>query len=142
MQKQKLSLHEESARIPLVISAPGVNSAEADCLAEQIDIYPTLAELCGLPVPDHCQGESLAGAMQDGKQTARTAAYCTKGNGHLLRTERWAYLAYNNGEAELYDMELDPRQFTNLVDNPDFQTTRDELQRMLEERLERIGTVE
>ena len=115
---QKLSLHEESARIPLVVSAPGVSPAEADCLAEQIDIYPTLAELCGLAVPEHCQGESLAGVMRDGAQVARSAAYSTKGNGHLLRTERWAYLVYNNGDAELYDMERDPQQFTNLAEDP------------------------
>lgn len=132
---QKMSLHEESARIPLIVSAPGMDPAEAECLAEQIDIYPTLAELCGLPVPEHCQGESLAGPMRDGGSTARTAAYSTKGNAHLLRTDRWAYLVYNNGETELYDMHSDPRQFTNLANDPEHQTTRDELQELLDRKL-------
>lgn len=132
---QKLSLHEESTRIPLIISAPGMSPAAPDCLAEQIDIYPTLAELAGLPVPEHCQGESLAGVIRNGASTVRTAAFCTKGNGHLLRTDRWAYLSYFNGEAELYDMQSDPHQFTNLANDPGHAPTRDELQEALEAKL-------
>ena len=41
-----------------------------------------------------------------------------KRGAHLLRSERWAWLSYQDGSAELYDMRNDPRQFTNLVDQP------------------------
>ncbi len=114
---QKMSLHEESARIPLIIDAPGRAAGETAALAEAIDLYPTLCELAGLPVPGHCAGVSLVPVLDDPGATVRDSAYTFRGNGaHLLRTDRWAYLRYRGGEEELYDMDADPRQFTNLID--------------------------
>jgi iduronate 2-sulfatase len=116
---QKMSLHEESARIPLIVSAPGYKPGVSDSLAEQIDLYPTLADLAGLKVPAHCQGKSLKPVLADPGKGVREAAYCLKGRAHLLRTDRWAFISYGNpgrdGPAELYDMKKDPRQFTNLA---------------------------
>ena len=62
---QKMSLHEESTRIPLIVAAPGVKPAVAGGLAQQIDIYPTLAEMAGLEVPEHVQGKSLLPVLRD-----------------------------------------------------------------------------
>jgi iduronate 2-sulfatase len=62
---QKMSLHEESTRIPILIDAPGKAPAVTQGLAEQIDLFPTLADLAGLPIPAHCQGVSLAPALED-----------------------------------------------------------------------------
>ncbi|QDT39857.1 sulfatase [Stratiformator vulcanicus] len=113
---QKMNLHEESVRIPLIFSAPdGLKDETADTLAEQIDIYPTLADLAGFDIPPHCQGVSLAPALKDPDAQLRETAYSYHGNGHMLRTDRWAYIRYKNGEDELYDMQEDPGQFVNLV---------------------------
>lgn len=73
-----------------MIAAPGIASGESDALVEQIDLYPTLAELAGLPVPRHCQGESLAGVLAGSTTGVRDAAYSMTRSGHLLGTERWA----------------------------------------------------
>lgn len=116
---QKMSLHEESARIPLVIAAPGRPAGVRDALAEQIDLYPTLAELAGLEVPAHVEGRSLVPVLDDPSARVRDVARATNGHGELVRTERWALLAWKDGTAELYDMERDPRQLTNLADDPD-----------------------
>jgi iduronate 2-sulfatase len=132
---QKQSLHEESARIPLIVSAPGQQAAVCDSLAQQIDLYPTLAELAGLAIPRHCEGRSLAPLLAHPEQAVHEDVYCYRGNGHLLRTDRWALLAYDDGTHELYDMQRDPRQFANLAENPQYADTLSELQRRLETRV-------
>jgi iduronate 2-sulfatase len=119
---QKMSLHEESTRIPLIVAAPGYKPGVSDSLVEQIDLYPTLAHLAGLEIPRHCQGKSLKPVLADPSKTVREGAYCLKGKAHLLRTDRWAFISYGDptkdGPAELYDMKKDPRQFTNLASDP------------------------
>ena len=112
---QKMSLHEESTRIPLIVAGPGVRPAVTNSLAQQIDIYPTLAELAGLEVPEHVQGRSLAPVLEDPTHSVHEHVFCTKKTGHLLRTKDWAYLSWRDESAELYDMRADPRQFTNLA---------------------------
>ncbi len=114
---QKMSLHEESTRIPLVISAPGMKRSVASGLAQQIDLYPTLVQLCGLAIPGHCQGRSLVPLLEDPAQSVHEQVYCFKGNGHLWRTDRWAFISYKDGSSELYDMRNDPQQFTNLTEH-------------------------
>ncbi len=111
---QKMSLHEQSARIPLIVAAPGLKPNTTAALAEQIDIYPTLAALAGLAVPEHCKGHNLAPVMAEPTKAVRDAAYCLKGKSHLLRTDRWAYIHHTDTVGELYDMHRDPGQFTNL----------------------------
>lgn len=113
---QKLSLHEESARIPLLMAGPGVPVGTRDALVEQIDLFPTLAAMAGHEVPPHCQGRDLAPVLADPGAAVREGAYCITGGGQLWRTERWAYLRYDKGGAELYDMHADPLQFTNQAD--------------------------
>jgi iduronate 2-sulfatase len=134
---QKMSLHEESTRIPLIVHAPGRKPGESPALSQQIDIYPTLAELCGLPVPKHVQGRSLVKAMDDPRHVVHESVYCLRGrNDHLLRTDRWALIRYGNGSKELYDMRTDPRQFKNLAADPAHKTTLTELLSQLDSKLE------
>ena len=136
---QKLSLHEESARVPLIIAGPGIQPGRRDALVEMIDLYPTFSELCGLPVPDYCSGKSLAGVLQDPQATVRDAAYSTTGNSHLIRTDGYAYMRYGNGSEELYDMSPAPfgdvRQFTNLVSDPAFNGALQDMRGRLDAKL-------
>ena len=68
----------------------------------------------------------------------RQDAYAFRGDGHLLRTERWAYLQYNGGGSELFDMEADPHQFTNLAEDPGHSAVLSELKERLTVRLKRM----
>ncbi|MBI1349234.1 sulfatase-like hydrolase/transferase [bacterium] len=117
----KVSLHEESARVPLIIHAPGLPPGVCDSFVELIDLYPTLSQLCGLPVPERIQGRDLTPTLQDAGASVRETAfcYCPMSQGFLLRNDRWAYLQYKedaSGGIELFDMQQDPHQYTNLAD--------------------------
>ena len=117
----KVSLHDESAAVPLIIRMPGKKPAVCHSLVELLDLYPTLSNLCGLEVPKHLQGEDISMMMTDPTKEVRSAAFSVNGKGFLLREQDWAYIAYGKngqGDEELFDMKQDPKQFTNLAKDP------------------------
>lgn len=128
---QKMSLFEESARVPLLIVAPGVAKpgGVAHAPVSQVDLYPTLAELAGVKAPANLQGQSLVPMLRDTGVAGRNWALTqvTRGNGprrffgYSLRTPRWRYTEWNGGEAgrELYDHDADPRELANLAASAD-----------------------
>ena len=111
----KVSVHEESAKVPLIISIPGKKPAVCHSLVELIDLYPTISSLCGLSIPKNIQGKDISLLFDDPTKKVRDYAVC----GALLRSERWAYI-YNKSNGELYDMQKDPKQYTNLFKNPEY----------------------
>ncbi len=134
----KVSLHEESALVPLIVRVPGRKPAVSDSLVELLDLFPTTASLCGLDVPDRLQGKDVSKLLDDPTASVRDAAFCVNGRGFLLRTERWAYLQYKedgSGGAELFDMQKDPKQYVNLVDSPVHQDVVARFRTMLRAKL-------
>jgi iduronate 2-sulfatase len=76
-------------------------------------------------VPDRLQGKDLSPTLDDPKATVRDAAFCVSPmqKGFLLREGKWAYMQYREDASkgiELFDMEKDPQQFTNLAMNPEY----------------------
>jgi len=140
-QWMKQSLFEESARVPLIVAAPGMKDSRAKAssrVVELLDLYPTLAELTGLKAPGNLQGESLRPLLVDpGAKWDRVALTQTNRmqnrrqiKGYSLRTERYRYTEWDeNGRAgvELYDHEVDPGEYTNLAKSADHVQVRDEL---------------
>jgi len=117
----KVSLHEESAMVPLIISVPGKQPAVCSSFAELLDLYPTVSSLCGLDVPERLQGRDLSHTLDDPAHQVRDTAFCVNGRGFLLRDQKWAYIQYGEDAArgvELFDMTRDPQQLTNLAQSP------------------------
>ncbi len=119
----KVSLRDESAGVPLIISVPGQKPAVCHSLVELLDLYPTTATLCGLKVPEHIQGKNIAKMLEDPTHEVRDAAFSVAPmrGGFLLRDHRYAYLQYREDAAngvELFDMIKDEKQYTNLADSP------------------------
>ncbi len=114
----KVSIHEESAQVPLIICVPGKQPAVCNSLVELLDLYPTVSALCGLQVPGNVQGRNISVMLDDPKVKVRDAILCS-GKGRLYREDRWALLNYGRN-GELYDMVNDPKQYNNLFGEPDY----------------------
>ena len=134
---QKVSLHEESAKVPLIICVPGKEPAVCHSLLELIDLYPTVSNLCGLKIPVNIQGKDMSAMFDDPRAALRHSVLCS-GKGRLLRTKKWAFMDYGK-TGELYDMENDPGQYDNLIADPAYAETLGRLREALKARLSEIG---
>ena len=136
---QKVSLHEEVIRVPLIISVPGLKPGRTDSIAELVDIYPTVCQLMGIDVPAHVQGKSLVPVLKDHNAKVKDAALSFIRGGTSLRKDGWAYNYYNDKTAELYDMKNDSEQFYNLADNPQYKNIRNAIHKQLETTLKKAS---
>ncbi|OAI55653.1 iduronate-2-sulfatase [Planctomyces sp. SCGC AG-212-M04] len=141
----KVSLRDESAMVPLIISVPGKKLAVCHSLVELIDLYPTIASLAGLEVPSRLQGKNLSGLFDDPTRTVRDTAFSVapSSKGFLLRDDAWAYIQYGEdaaGGIELFDMKADPKQYTNLAGKPEFAGVVEQFKSRLAAKLTDVRT--
>jgi iduronate 2-sulfatase len=153
---QKMSLFEESSRVPMLIVAPGVakKGGIAKSPVSHIDLFPTLAELSGVKTPENIQGQSLVPMLKDpatvgrgwaitqvmrGGGPARASVTTNVGAdgprffGYTLRTPRFRYTEWDEGKKgrELYDHDADPKELKNLADDKAHAKTVEELAKQL-----------
>ncbi len=141
---------EWDCRAPLIISAPHLSAAgqRTWALAEFVDIYPTLCDLCGLARPDHLQGDSLAPLWQNPSRPWKRAAFTQWPKkdrddpdkiitGYAIKTDRYRYVEWTRVNTltilarELYDHKTDPDENINLADLVDQQPLVQSLSRLL-----------
>ena len=141
-QWMKTMLFEGATRVPLIFSGPGIPRGKVSPrLVELLDLYPTLADLCGLKPPANLEGKSLRPLLKQPDAKWDFSAYSqvvrlTDKNrpvGYNVRTERWSYTEWNEGRLgmELYDHANDSSEFTNLANNPKHTDTVAELKALL-----------
>ena len=118
---------EIDTRAPLLIRSPSMNKkgTRTDALVEFVDMFPTLCELCGLDIPDHCEGTSFAPLLDNPNLPWKKAVFSQypRGNvmGYAMRTDRYRYvewldLSTNEVRArELYDHAQDMQENVNIV---------------------------
>ena len=150
---QKGDLFEGSVRVPLIVATPEFQHAGAatEALTELVDLYPTLVELSGLPLPEHLAGQSMTPILEDPAHPGRSAALTVAWSrarwtrpemsnepilGHTIRTPRYRYTEWTEGQAgvELYDYQEDPQEYTNLADSPEHAETMTRLKQLLDEK--------
>ncbi len=137
---QKMSLFENSTRVPLIICDPRArgNGKVSKRTVELVDLHATLADLCGLPAPKNLEGTSLKRLLNDPSarwdkpaltQVSRGTPTATGDPlperkkwfmGYSIRNERYRYTEWDDGKkgAQLYDYDRDPQELHNLVDDP------------------------
>lgn len=143
---QKMSLFEESARVPMIIRMPNAKGNGQVCArtVELVDLHPTLAELCGASAPAGLEGRSLkpllANPKSEWKKPAFTQVQRGKFAGRSVRTERWRYTEWDEGKmgTELYDHDADPTEQRNLAGDAKFAETVSELKKVLAEQVKTV----
>ena len=138
---------ENDVNAPLIFSAPGMKNAgtHTDSLAEFVDIYPTLCDLAGIPLPSHLEGTSLKPVMEDPAHAVKSAAFSQyprnaghtgagKLMGYTMRTDRYRFTVWVGDKdhakidaTELYDHVSDPLENTNLAKHADQAATVNQL---------------
>jgi arylsulfatase A-like enzyme len=143
-QYGKNTCWERTAHIPLIFAGSGVEQAGAkiDAPVSLVDVYPTLLELCGLPLMPNkgraapaLDGHSLVPFLSaDSAKTWQgpSVALSATRYARTVRSERYRYILYNEGGEELYDMQNDPHELTNLAKNPEVDAIKQDLRHQVE----------
>jgi arylsulfatase A-like enzyme len=134
---------EDDANAPLILSAPGMKAAgrHTKALVEFVDIYPTLSELAGLPLPGHLEGTSFKPLLDDPQRPWKTAAFSQyprsqRGGlmGYSMRTDRYRFTVWVGKKdhskvdaIELYDHQTDPQENQNIAQRPENATLVEQL---------------
>lgn len=137
----KWFMHEESIRVPLLVYDPraGGRSAHSDALVLNIDLAPTILDFAGVRAPERMQGHSLrpllSGRAPDHWRREFFYEHHFPYGGRIpdtegVRTARWKYIRYTSTEPlieELFDLENDPFELTNLSKAPEHEMRLDAL---------------
>lgn len=135
------SVWEQGARIPLIMHVPGMagNGQKSQRIVESVDIYRTLAELCGLPVQEGVEGRSLVPLLKNPQTEWNHPAYTVWSEDSrtltavAIRNEKYRYAEFTAGAggAMLLDEAKDPHEVKNVVDDPAYAKDREELSKLV-----------
>ena len=150
---EKKKPYEESQHVPLVVRCPGVldGGVRRDPLTSALDLFPTLASLCGVRIPNTVRGHDLSAAWRGEEGAFEQDALLCMNFGHGydffddgdewrgLRTRQHVFARWLDGTVELYDLSVDPLQMNNLADDPGSAGVRLELEGRLKELQAEVG---
>ena len=135
------SLFEVATRVPFIVAGPGVAKGVSPRTVQLLDMYPTLVELCGLPQPydspSRLEGHSLVSLLRNPRSRWDHPAFSVvqyQGKlGKSVRTERWHYVSWDEGQAGemLLDLANDPNELKNLAADPAYARTVSEMRKLL-----------
>jgi uncharacterized sulfatase len=139
----KVTVFELCARAPLIVWAPGArgNGRGTAGIVEFIDLFPTLADLCGLTPPSSLQGTSFRPLLEDPSRPGKIAAYTQVVRGRFMgrsvRSDRWRYTEWDEGKqgVELYDHTSDPLEYHNLASDSQYATPLAAMKELLHARM-------
>jgi arylsulfatase A-like enzyme len=132
MGKQNLYEH---VKPPLVFAGPGIPHGRSDALVYLHDLFPTICELAGAPVPEVVEGKSLLPMIKGREERVRDWLFgAYRGCQRMVRDDRWKLIAYNADgvkNVQLFDLANDPDELNNLADDPEHAAERARLEALL-----------
>lgn len=125
----KITMHEESVRVPMFIHSPllPVKAAKSNALVSSLDVFPTLLDLAGVPAPSQLMGKSLRPILAAPSATVReyVVSECVGpperrvGTGHrMVRTDHFKYILSSSDEEAFFDLRSDAYELKNLIADP------------------------
>jgi arylsulfatase A-like enzyme len=130
----KQNLYEHSVKVPVIISGPGVPKNKVnDALIYLFDLYPTLCEISGLPLPGGIDGKNLYPVIKDEKQQVRNSLYTAYRNTvRAVRTDEWKLIRYPQiNYNQLFNLKNDLLEINNLAESPAYKTRVAEMMELL-----------
>jgi len=129
----KFNMYEGSVHVPLLIDVSSVEPGVCAELVEHIDIFPTICDLVAAECPQSVQGRSLKPILGGGTNLAewRDAVFSQIDDVQMIRTNEMKLNVYDGVPGELYDLRKDPREFNNLIDEPQYSGAIESLSKRL-----------
>jgi arylsulfatase A-like enzyme len=117
----KQNMYEHTAGVPLIIRGPGISAGKR--LAAQIylrEMYPTVCELCGVPIPETVEGKSFAPVLAGKADSIHEQVFCYfRDSQRMIRTDRWKLIHYPQvNKTQLFDLPADPDELHDLSNDP------------------------
>lgn len=149
--RTKNYMYEEATAVPLIICPPGresVATVDKRHLVSGLDILPTMCDYAGLPIPKSFEGVTLRSLVENRDTELETSwrdhlvlEINDKTEVRMVRSDRYKYIVYAKGEMreQLFDLDLDPGETTNLVQRPEMKTTTEVHRDMLREWIKQTG---
>lgn len=132
----KQNLYEHSMKVPLIFSGPGIpRNKVCEALVYLYDIFPTLANLCGLPVPEGIDGKDFVPVLTGKEKTVRSSLYTAYRNtARTVRTDEWKLIRYPQRDyTQLFNLKKYPLEIYNLAELPEYKSRLDEMMKLMDE---------
>ncbi|HEY1109602.1 MAG TPA: sulfatase-like hydrolase/transferase, partial [Opitutaceae bacterium] len=146
----KTTNYELDTRVPLIVAAPGIAGGKrAGGLVELLDVYPSLTEMCGLPLAAGVEGRSFVPLLRDPARPGKTYAISQHPHpsyggaathmGYTVRSDELRYVEWRDTKTgalsarELYDHRVDSAESRNRIDDPAYEARMKPLARRAEE---------
>ncbi|MEX0320942.1 MAG: sulfatase [Puniceicoccaceae bacterium] len=133
----KHSLWQRTSNVPFIWAGPGIAKNEkVKTTVGLIDIYPTLKELCNLPVDTPFDGVSLAKVLKNPAQARDRDVMVPHANrgSYAVVNSNWRYISYEDGTEELYNIKADPNEWDNLAGNPELASIKEKMKQSAPEK--------
>ena len=117
----KQNVYEDTAKVPLIMAGPGIPKGNSDALAYTMDLFPTICDLVGAPIPQGLDGESLVPVI-DGEEpeVRKTLFYAYRNVQRAVRNDRWKIIRYPEiKRTQLFDLKNDPDETKDLSGSPE-----------------------
>jgi arylsulfatase A-like enzyme len=137
----KQSLYEHSTHVPLIVAGPGIPAGESRALVMLYDLFPTIAALSGVEVPEGVEGLDLGGLWRGEMTSVRDVIYTAYEDKHRAVSDgRYKLIRYPLlGYEQLFDLARDPYELQSRAEDPDYAEHRARLTALLESQHDALG---